>query len=117
MTGEVENVKVIRQRDTGAGAGYGFVEFRTQAAAVAVLQEFTGRLVPHTNKTFRLNWGSHGGGLTRGPTGGFGGAVAPGQTIIEHSIFVGDLSPEISDFTLQSFFQQHYPSCCGAKVG
>ncbi|KAI9122530.1 hypothetical protein K1719_006370 [Acacia pycnantha] len=34
----------------------------------------------------------------------------------EHSIFVGDLAPDVTDYLLQETFRTHYPSVRGAKV-
>lgn len=34
----------------------------------------------------------------------------------EHSVFVGDLAPEVGDWALQEFFRQYFPSVRSAKV-
>ncbi|PPS05431.1 hypothetical protein GOBAR_AA15221 [Gossypium barbadense] len=34
----------------------------------------------------------------------------------DHSIFVGDLAPDVTDYLLQETFRAHYPSVRGAKV-
>jgi RNA recognition motif-containing protein len=34
----------------------------------------------------------------------------------EHSIFVGDLGPEVNEFVLVSIFQNRFPSCKSAKI-
>ena len=34
----------------------------------------------------------------------------------EHSIFVGDLGPEVNEFVLVSLFQNRFPSCKSAKI-
>jgi len=34
----------------------------------------------------------------------------------DHSVFVGDLAPEVNDFTLQEHFRQHFASVRSAKV-
>ena len=36
---------------------------------------------------------------------------------VDHSIFVGDLAPEVTDYMLQEHFRQYYPSVRSAKVG
>ncbi|CAG8825963.1 2024_t:CDS:2, partial [Racocetra persica] len=103
--GENVNVKFIRDKFTGANAGYCFVDFVSNAAAVKALSTVNGTLIPGTNRVFKLNWAS-GGGLTdrkddRGP---------------EFSIFVGDLGPEVTEWMLVSVFQQRYPTCKSAKI-
>ncbi|CAG8467653.1 10221_t:CDS:2 [Diversispora eburnea] len=104
--GENVNVKFIRDKFTGANAGYCFVDFVSNAAAVKALSTVNGSPIPGINRMFKLNWAS-GGGLTdrnrddRGP---------------EFSIFVGDLGPEVTEWMLVSVFQQRYPSCKSAKI-
>lgn len=34
----------------------------------------------------------------------------------DHSLFVGDLAPDVSDLILQEYFRQFYPSVRSAKV-
>jgi len=104
--GEQVNVKFIRDKFTGANAGYCFVDFVSNAAAVKALTTVNGTPIPGTNRMFKLNWAS-GGGLSdrnrddRGP---------------EYSIFVGDLGPEVTEWMLVSVFQQRYSSCKSAKI-
>ncbi|CAI2164174.1 10906_t:CDS:2 [Funneliformis geosporum] len=104
--GENVNVKFIRDKFTGANAGYCFVDFVSNAAAVKALNTVNGTPIPGTNRLFKLNWAS-GGGLTdrnrddRGP---------------EFSIFVGDLGPEVNEWMLVSVFQQRYTTCKSAKI-
>ncbi|XP_052187657.1 polyadenylate-binding protein RBP47B' [Diospyros lotus] len=102
-TGEVVSIKIIRNKITGQPEGYGFVEFVSHAAAERILQTYSGTQMPGTEQTFRLNWASFGIGERR-PDGP------------EHSIFVGDLAPDVTDYLLQETFRTHYPSVRGAKV-
>ncbi|KAL8657932.1 MAG: hypothetical protein Q9226_001427 [Calogaya cf. arnoldii] len=102
--GEQVNVKMIRDKFSG-NAGYCFIDFTNPAAASKALA-LNGQLIPNTNRPFKLNWAS-GGGLAdrnrddRGP---------------EHSIFVGDLGPEVNEYVLVSLFQNRFPSCKSAKI-
>ncbi|XP_047324644.1 polyadenylate-binding protein RBP47B'-like [Impatiens glandulifera] len=102
-TGEVISIKIIRNKMTGLPEGYGFVEFVSHAAAERVLQAYNGTQMPGTEQNFRLNWASFGIGERR--------PDAP-----DHSIFVGDLAPDVTDYTLQETFRVQYPSVRGAKV-
>ncbi|KAG2246714.1 hypothetical protein Bca52824_086342 [Brassica carinata] len=104
-TGEVSSVKVIRNKLTCQSEGYGFVEFLTRAAAEEVLQTFSGSIMPNSEQLFRLNWASFSTGEKR--------AVENGP---ELSIFVGDLSPDVTDAMLQELFAERYPSVKSAKV-
>lgn len=103
-TGEVVSIKIIRNKITGQPEGYGFVEFVSHAAAERVLQTYNGTPMPGTEQNFRLNWASFGIGEKRPDAGP------------EHSIFVGDLSPDVTDYLLQETFRSQYPSVRGAKV-
>ncbi|XP_061337904.1 polyadenylate-binding protein RBP47B' isoform X2 [Gastrolobium bilobum] len=103
-TGEVVSIKIIRNKMTGQPEGYGFVEFVSHGAAERVLQSYNGTQMPGTEQTFRLNWASFGIGERRPDAGP------------EHSIFVGDLAPDVTDYLLQETFRAHYPSVRGAKV-
>lgn len=103
-------VKLIRDKLTGAGAGYCFVDFGSASAARNALYRFNGRPMPLPNnntgtKLLRLNWAS-GGGLVdkrddRNP---------------EFSVFVGDLASEVTEEQLLFVFQSRYPSCKSAKI-
>ncbi|XWS28295.1 hypothetical protein CRYUN_Cryun25bG0055500 [Craigia yunnanensis] len=103
-TGELVSIKIIRNKITGQPEGYGFVEFVSHAAADRILQTYNGTPMPGTDQMFRLNWASFGIGERR---------FDPGP---EHSIFVGDLAPDVTDYLLQETFRAHYPSVRGAKV-
>ncbi|KAF5471216.1 hypothetical protein F2P56_011669, partial [Juglans regia] len=103
-TGEVVSIKIIRNKITGQPEGYGFVEFVSHAAAERILQAYNGTQMPGTEQTFRLNWASFGIGEKRPDAGP------------EHSIFVGDLAPDVTDYLLQETFRVQYPSVRGAKV-
>lgn len=66
--------------------------------------KLNGLPIPGSNpiKRFKLNWATYGkDSFTQGP---------------EYSIFVGDLSPDVTDYALQEFFQRKFPSCKAAKV-
>lgn len=102
QSAEVLSTKVIRNKITGQPEGYGFVEFASHQVAESILQSYNGVQIPGTELTFRLNWASSGEKrLDSGP---------------EHSIFVGDLAPDVTDYLLQETFRVNYQSVRGAKV-
>ncbi|KAJ7551474.1 hypothetical protein O6H91_06G016800 [Diphasiastrum complanatum] len=103
-TGEVASVKVIRNKQTGHSEGYGFIEFATHGTAEKILQSYNGSQMPQTEQPFRLNWATFGIGERR---------PEPGN---DHSIFVGDLAPDVTDQLLLETFRSRYPSVKGAKV-
>ncbi|KAK8450489.1 hypothetical protein SEVIR_6G035300v4 [Setaria viridis] len=100
-TGEVQSVKLIRDKHTGQLQGYGFVEFMTRATAEKVLQTYNGTMMPNVELPFRLNWASAGEKRDDSP---------------DYTIFVGDLAADVTDYILQETFRVHYPSVKGAKV-
>ncbi|PKA63206.1 Polyadenylate-binding protein RBP47 [Apostasia shenzhenica] len=103
-TGEVVSIKVIRNKQTGKSEGYGFVEFFDHAAALKVIQTFNGLMMPNSDQHFRLNWASFSTGDRRS------------DIASDHSIFVGDLAPDVTDSLLQETFANKYSSVKGAKV-
>jgi len=141
---QVVNVKVIREKGSGAAAGYGFVEFVTHEIAEQVLQSYVGQPIPGTctcfsivaprarlaapnmqcllsqdriltihgamsgapNKRYRLNWAQFGIGEKK--------PMAPLQA--HHSIFVGDLAPEVTDQLLEVRLRADV-HCVGGSAG
>merc|ERR550519_1811826 len=97
----VSAVKVIKSRLTGQPAGYCFVEFPTIEASQRALLRLNGKPVPNTDppKRFKLNTASKNKDIGE-----------------EYSIFVGDLSEDVDDFSLYEAFQKRYSSARGAKV-
>ena len=84
-------MKIIRNKQTGFSEGYGFVEFVDRATAEHALKTLNGTPMPSAHQMFRLNWASFGvGGGASGASGASGGAN-------DHSVFVGDLPPEVND--------------------
>ncbi|MCO5558813.1 hypothetical protein L7F22_012400 [Adiantum nelumboides] len=100
---EVLNVKIIRNKQTMASEGYGFVEFVSHASAERILNTYNGSLMPQTEQIFRLNWASFGMGERR----------MEGSDL---SIFVGDLAADVTDQLLQETFKSRYVSVKGARV-
>lgn len=94
-------IKLIRDKVTGYPAGYCFLEFPTQGGAQAVLEAFNGQPIANTMQRFRLNWG---------------GAGRRAETGDDHSIFVGDLAPDVNDEVLLNTFTARFASIRGAKV-
>ncbi|GMH04053.1 hypothetical protein Nepgr_005892 [Nepenthes gracilis] len=103
-TGEIANIKLIRNKHTGLSEGYGFVEFFSHAMADKVLQSYVGLMMPNTEQPFNLNWATFSTSDKRADNGS------------DHSIFVGDLSADVSDNLLHETFVSKYPSVKAAKV-
>ncbi|XP_015689340.2 polyadenylate-binding protein RBP47C'-like isoform X2 [Oryza brachyantha] len=102
--GEVVTIKVIRNRHSGVSEGYGFVEFCSHASAEKALQNFSGHLMPNTDRAFKINWASYSMGEKRS------------ELASDYSIFVGDLAVDVTDEMLMTLFAKKYRSVKGAKV-
>uniref|UniRef100_A0A0D3F6P5 RRM domain-containing protein n=1 Tax=Oryza barthii TaxID=65489 RepID=A0A0D3F6P5_9ORYZ len=100
----VVTIKVIRNRQTGQSEGYGFVEFYSHGSAEKALQNFTGHVMPNTDRPFKLNWASYSMGEKRS------------EVASDYSIFVGDLAADVTDEMLMELFANKYRSVKGAKV-
>uniref|UniRef100_A0A0D9VHB6 RRM domain-containing protein n=1 Tax=Leersia perrieri TaxID=77586 RepID=A0A0D9VHB6_9ORYZ len=101
---EVVTIKVIRNRHSGVSEGYGFVEFFSHESAEKALQNFSGHVMPNTDRAFKLNWASYSMGEKRS------------ELASDHSIFVGDLAVDVTDEMLMGLFASKYRSVKGAKV-
>eukprot|EP00794_Sanderia_malayensis_P004650 gene4650-5258_t len=99
----VTKVKLMKHKTQVGNVGYCFVEFETPAHADNALKRLNGLPVPGTNpiRRFKLNYAIYG---------------KDQNTSSEVSLYVGDLSPEVTDYMLLSFFQSRYPSVKAAKV-
>ncbi|KAF5452929.1 hypothetical protein F2P56_027881 [Juglans regia] len=94
-TGPVENCKLIRKEKSS----YGFVHYFDRRSAALAILHLNGRHL--FGQPIKVNW-----------------AYASGQredTSGHYNIFVGDLSPEVTDATLFACFSV-YPSCSDARV-
>ncbi|KAI8888702.1 hypothetical protein K501DRAFT_329596 [Backusella circina FSU 941] len=98
-------VKVIRDKNTGASAGYAFVDFGSIADARHAMESYNGFVMPHSLKQLKLNWASGGGLIDKKE-----------DRQPEYSIFVGDLTSEVTEAELMLLFQSRYLSCKSAKI-
>ncbi|XP_073225165.1 polyadenylate-binding protein RBP47C'-like [Cicer arietinum] len=102
----VKGAKVVIDRLTGRSKGYGFIEFNSRATAERVLQTYNGAIMPNGGQSYRLNWATFSAGerSSRQDDGP------------DHTIFVGDLAVDVTDYLLQETFRARYNSVKGAKV-
>nr|CAD7257438.1 unnamed protein product [Timema shepardi] len=103
MGEQPQNVKVMRNKYTGEPAGYCFVHFSSDDMALNSMHKLSGKIIPNTSPPvrFKLNHASTTG---RSPIDR------------EFSLWVGDLTPEVDDYTLYRTFASRYPSVRTAKV-
>ena len=90
VAGPVQHVKIIPDRNyQHGGLNYGFVEYMDMRAAETALQTLNGRKI--FDSEIRVNW-AYQGSTTKEDTSG------------HYHVFVGDLSPEVSDAVLGKAF-------------
>lgn len=70
--------------------------FKSYSALIGTVQ------TAGTDQVFRLNWAANGRQGIAGPS--------------DYSLFVGDLTEEVTDYMLQEAFRRYYPSVRSAKV-
>lgn len=99
------NVKIIRNKLTGLPQGYCFVDFQTEEQAFYCLHNINSCVIPNTTppKNFNLRPAIHGGG-------------AGLRTQQDYSLYVSELSDDVTDSVLFQAFSRKYPSCVSAKV-
>ena len=56
----IQSVKLIRDKLKGTPVGYGFVEFPNHDIAKQVFVSLNGTNIMGTQRSFKLNWASHG---------------------------------------------------------
>lgn len=103
--GEVpQTVRLMRNKYTGEPAGYCFVNFQSDDQAIDAMHKLNGKPIPGTNPIvrFRLNSASNSNKL-------------PGNER-EFSVWVGDLSSDVDDYSLYRAFSAKYTSIKTAKV-
>ncbi|KAI4136942.1 MAG: hypothetical protein LQ341_005359 [Variospora aurantia] len=89
-TGHVQNVKIIPDKNLGAGLNYGFVEYDDPAAAERAMSTLNGRRVHQSE--IKVNWA-------------YQSNNQPKEDTSNHfHIFVGDLSNEVNDEVLLQAF-------------
>jgi RNA recognition motif-containing protein len=80
QVGEITDVAIIKDRDTGKSKGFGFVEMSTDESAAEAIKRFNGFTMDNRQLTVnearpreeRSGGGGYGGGSSRGG-GGYGG--------------------------------------------
>jgi len=95
------SIKVIKNKFTGGAAGYGFINFISDNVALTCMHKLNGKIIPGTQPPvrFKLNHNSN--------------RLLPGEK--NHSIWVGDLTPEVDDLSLYRFFSARFQSIVSAK--
>jgi len=102
----IQNVKIMKNRQTGLTAGYCFVNFISEEAAITAMHKLNGKMVPNSNPQVRFKLNHN----TTRPGPGTAGSDR------EFSLWVGDLSPDVDDFQLYKTFAARYNSIKTAKV-
>jgi len=99
----ISGVKMMKNKFTGEPAGYCFVQFPDDFSALTAMHKLNNKMIPNSQPPtkFRLNHTS------------LGGKSAMDK---DFSLWIGDLSPDVDDYTLYKGFASRYPSVRLAKV-
>ncbi|KAG5676791.1 hypothetical protein PVAND_006599 [Polypedilum vanderplanki] len=99
------NIKLMKNKFSGDTAGYCFVSFQTDEAAVNAMHKLNGKPIPGTNPIVRFKLNS--------------ATTSQNKALLadrEFSIWAGDLSPDVDDYNLYRVFSAKYQSIKTAKV-
>lgn len=120
----VSSVKLIRDKVKGTPVGYGFVEFPNYEIAKNVYVNLNGTNIPGTQRSYKLNWASHG---TKDQLDKLQQQSAPSDNQNntgnlqptpqgDYQVYVGNLDQNVNNSVLLNFFQKKYASLIEAKV-
>jgi len=97
----VLSIKVMKNKITGEPASYGFVNFDNDHHALIAMHRLNGKVIPNSNPPVRYKLNHQSTRLMAGER--------------DHSIWVGDLSPEVDDLELYKFFAARFDTVRTAK--
>lgn len=119
--GKVSKIKLIKDKQTGASCGFGFIEFESHEAAQAALQKFNGFKL--MDFELKVNWANSSpsqnshhnntGANSNGHQNNFNSPKLGANGL--YNVFVGDLDVAVDDALLESTFKA-YPSLTDARV-
>ena len=117
------SVVIIRSKHTGHSEGYGFLKFTNHTAAAHILKSYNGQKMPNADQDFSLNWATQQIPASELPhqeskldCATQQDGHADGTATSDHSIFVGDLAYDVTEYMLHHLFKSRYPSVKSAKV-
>lgn len=102
LAGKVSQCHVVFDKATGMSSGFGFVDYDDSETAQAAMDKFRGRSI--YGKLLTIDWAR--------ASGRDGNARA--EEAAAYCLFVGNLSPDVSDDQLLTAFRQ-FGSCVSAK--
>lgn len=97
LAGPVAQCHIVFDKATGLSSGFGFIDYADHETAQAAMEKFRGRTI--YGKMLTIDWAR-----------ATGGDAATGQ----HCLFVGNLSPDVTDEQLAAAFAQ-FGSVTSAK--
>eukprot|EP00871_Galdieria_phlegrea_P003400 jgi/Galph1/4060/GphlegSOOS_G2714.1 len=106
LIGPVKLAKVVGDRNTGRSLGFGFVDFYDRPTAIRAMELMHGRRI--YGQEIRIDWAHAGAGAA-------GRMVQEEDLANMHTIFVGNLGPDVDEEKLMKAFSS-FPSVAGAKI-
>uniref|UniRef100_A0A0D9WUJ2 RRM domain-containing protein n=1 Tax=Leersia perrieri TaxID=77586 RepID=A0A0D9WUJ2_9ORYZ len=107
---ELVSVVIKRNKQTRQSEGYGFLNFDDHVAADQILKSYNGQQMPDSSKHFRLNW------VTHTPPPPAAAADTHTDPTTDHTIYVGNLAYDVTDYMLHHVFKSRYSSIKTANV-
>lgn len=97
LAGPVTQCHIVYDRTTGQSSGFGFVDYAEHITAQTAMDKFRGRTI--YDKLLTIDWAR---------------ASGPDTAAASHCLFVGNLSPDVTDEQLATAFSQ-FGSVASAK--
>lgn len=123
---QLVSLVIQRSKQTGQSEGFGFLEFADHTTAAQILKSYTCQLMPNADQYFKLNWATQQPAPKKLPGPDFKLDLAAQQDVpqphaddassSDHSIFVGDLAYDVTEYMLHHLFKARYPSVKSAKI-
>lgn len=117
---------IRRSKQTGQSEGFGFLNFADNTTTAQVLKSYNGQKMPNAVQDFKLNWATQQPAPEKLPDTDSKLDLATQQdapqrhaddnSSSDHSIFVGDLAYDVTEYMLHHLFKTRYPSVKSAKI-
>ncbi|KAJ1287325.1 hypothetical protein BS78_02G001100 [Paspalum vaginatum] len=123
---ELVSLVIRPSKQPGKLEGFGFLNFADHTIAAQILKSYNGQKMPNADQDFKLNWAAQQPAPAKLPDQDSEPIGTTQQDATKshmddgasshHTIFVGDLAYDVTEYMLHHLFKARYPSVKGAKV-